>query len=323
MTGLTLDALRALEFPPTEVVVGPGGFWHDLAPLLPYEVRDALPREEGDLVVLVGKQRRVEQFEEIAAHRGRVVVAFGPDDLPVAGEYLGEDGRLPASVAALYAMNVELADPRAVALPLGVRGRDMQALRLVAESHAGRRDGLLYGSFALKRVRRERGRMVGGPLRARLAEQMAGASWATMDVFFDRRDDPRQQIEYFSQIARHRFTLSPPGFGVDCYRTWESLYLGAIPVVLRSPAMSEFTDLPILFVDDYGELSEDFLERSWERMSRRSYDFRRLMRSHYVERFLDAVASLDSPRFVCLRSGRFPPGGRLAGRAVQARSLPG
>jgi len=44
---------------------------------------------------------------------------------------------------------------------------------------------------------------------------------------------------------------------------WESLLAGAIPVVMRSPAMKPFSDLPILFVNDYREVTNELLETAW------------------------------------------------------------
>jgi len=47
-------------------------------------------------------------------------------------------------------------------------------------------------------------------------------------------------VRYLSEIAAHRFIVSPPGNGVDCHRTWESLYLGSTPIVKDSVAMKSF-----------------------------------------------------------------------------------
>lgn len=65
--------------------------------------------------------------------------------------------------------------------------------------------------------------------------------------------EPTRNIDsYFSQVRQARFVLSPPGNGLDCHRTWESMYLGAIPVVLRNSLPLELTaQLPMLLVDDY------------------------------------------------------------------------
>lgn len=67
--------------------------------------------------------------------------------------------------------------------------------------------------------------------------------------------DKRLPIKDFrSGILRSRFVLSPPGNGPDCYRTWESIYLGAVPIVVKgSLAQSLHSELPIWAVDDWEE----------------------------------------------------------------------
>ena len=51
------------------------------------------------------------------------------------------------------------------------------------------------------------------------------------------------------------FVISPPGNGPDCHRTWEAIYLGAVPVVLRSALAPSLHDsMPIHVVDSYEEL---------------------------------------------------------------------
>jgi len=66
--------------------------------------------------------------------------------------------------------------------------------------------------------------------------------------------------EYWMNIARSAFVISPPGNGIDCHRIWECLYLGAIPIVLKHEALSQFKDFPILFVDSWNEVTVDFLK---------------------------------------------------------------
>ena len=39
--------------------------------------------------------------------------------------------------------------------------------------------------------------------------------------------------KYRQMLANSAYVLSPPGNGADCHRTWEAIYLGAIPIVLR------------------------------------------------------------------------------------------
>ena len=49
------------------------------------------------------------------------------------------------------------------------------------------------------------------------------------------------------------FVPSPAGNGLDCHRTWEAMYLGAIPVVLKSEFCGD-SSWPVLVVDDWDEI---------------------------------------------------------------------
>ena len=50
------------------------------------------------------------------------------------------------------------------------------------------------------------------------------------------------------------FVPSPAGNGLDCHRTWEALYLGCVPVVIRSEYCGN-ESWPIMVIDDWTELT--------------------------------------------------------------------
>ena len=56
-------------------------------------------------------------------------------------------------------------------------------------------------------------------------------------------------------MRKTMFVPSPAGNGIDCHRTWEALYLGAVPVVLRTEYFGE-SNWPVLVVDSWSELLE-------------------------------------------------------------------
>jgi hypothetical protein len=56
-------------------------------------------------------------------------------------------------------------------------------------------------------------------------------------------------------MRKTMFVPSPAGNGIDCHRTWEALYLGALPVILRSEYFGE-SDWPVLVIDSWSELLE-------------------------------------------------------------------
>lgn len=70
--------------------------------------------------------------------------------------------------------------------------------------------------------------------------------------------------KYQRSVRRSRFVISPPGNGSDCHRTWEAIYLGAVPVVLKRFISAELLELfPIIAVNRW----EEFLELSSQEKS--------------------------------------------------------
>ena len=41
--------------------------------------------------------------------------------------------------------------------------------------------------------------------------------------------------EFLALISQHQCTLSPPGRGYDCFRTWQALAVGTVPLVPEDP----------------------------------------------------------------------------------------
>jgi len=61
--------------------------------------------------------------------------------------------------------------------------------------------------------------------------------------------------EYLNLVSSSKFVLSPPGNGPDCHRTWEALYLGAVPIVHASAWPFKDFDLPVIVLENWENLS--------------------------------------------------------------------
>lgn len=57
-------------------------------------------------------------------------------------------------------------------------------------------------------------------------------------------------------LRKYGFVACPPGNGEDTHRVWEAMYLGAVPIVLRSWMTERFEQLgfPVWVVDSYDEI---------------------------------------------------------------------
>ncbi len=95
----------------------------------------------------------------------------------------------------------------------------------------------------------------------------------------------RQPFErYLKEMAQCKFTLSPKGLGIDCYRTWEALLVGSIPVVRSSQLDSLYEGLPVLIVDRWEDITEEFLERKYQEIMSKKYELKRLYMEYWLEK---------------------------------------
>ena len=61
--------------------------------------------------------------------------------------------------------------------------------------------------------------------------------------------------------GQYAFSISPPGNGYDCHRTWEDLVLGCIVIVKTSPIDPLFEGLPVVIVKDWSEITEKNMQK--------------------------------------------------------------
>jgi hypothetical protein len=91
-----------------------------------------------------------------------------------------------------------------------------------------------------------------------------------------------ESSEYFGEIGKYKFIISPEGNGLDCHRHYEALMFGCIPIVERNPHIAEkYAGCPILWTTDYSEITPEYLENKYSEMVDKVYDFSRLFLSYY------------------------------------------
>lgn len=69
--------------------------------------------------------------------------------------------------------------------------------------------------------------------------------------------------EFYTQIAKSKYILSPEGTGIDCHRIYESMLLGSVPVLKTSQLDYFYKTLPVMIVNDWSEITKEFLEENW------------------------------------------------------------
>ena len=96
-----------------------------------------------------------------------------------------------------------------------------------------------------------------------------------------------------------KFVYSPNGIGEQCYREYEALISGAIPLVdatTYGQRNAILRHLPVILVSNWSHVTPDFLERTYDTMKRQSFDVSILYLPYWYDVYLTALGyTEDAP----------------------------
>jgi hypothetical protein len=88
---------------------------------------------------------------------------------------------------------------------------------------------------------------------------------------------------FLREIKKSKFVFCPRGNGIDTHRLWETLYMGSIPIVKYEESHHLFTDLPILFIKDWNDVSQDFLNEKYNEIISKNWNMEKLKLSYWLQ----------------------------------------
>uniref|UniRef100_A0A6C0BR30 Exostosin GT47 domain-containing protein n=1 Tax=viral metagenome TaxID=1070528 RepID=A0A6C0BR30_9ZZZZ len=164
-----------------------------------------------------------------------------------------------------YGQNMCIISDKTLPIPIGLENNYWKRTNIhtIKQHSSNSKINLLYLNFSLNT----------NPNRSKI-----------MDILLQKGFNKNKKLDwdhYIEDLSSHKFCISPKGNGVDCHRTWECLYLGVIPIVEKSPHMSYFHDLPILFVDSYDDISIQYLNQIYKDFKHKSFNMDKLSLSYW------------------------------------------
>ena len=94
----------------------------------------------------------------------------------------------------------------------------------------------------------------------------------TFNQDFVEKLEPDIFENYNRNLYKYKYIISPPGDTEDCYRHWEAIACGCIPITIKHPTLNAFLDAPILFLNDWTDLTEEFLNEKYEEISKKNWE---------------------------------------------------
>jgi len=176
------------------------------------------------------------------------------------GNYINTDYfTIPQNVIRWYATNVNTLHPKVVAIPSGLENDRWKPElrkkeRMIEKWHEPRNvRNIVYVDFSTTWNIGER---------KLIYSLLENKPWVTS--FRDGANFER----FLDNIYNHKFVVCPRGNGIATHREWETLYMGSIPIMKRDFNNQFFTNLPICFVNDWEEVTLEFLSYELDRLSK-------------------------------------------------------
>ncbi len=151
----------------------------------------------------------------------------------------------PLCIAKWFAQNVDFVHPDLIPLPIGV------------ENHCGYSKGgyIKPEVFDLPLLNKDRDNLVYCNFSVHTHPNRFNV-WTTLaDNDMCVMDQDKSFVDYCEQLQQYSYVASPRGNGIDCHRTWEALYFGAIPVVEAHPMYDSWSFLPLIQIRDWNQLN--------------------------------------------------------------------
>ena len=189
--------------------------------------------------------------------------------------------RPPGNVIKWFTTNVNIIHPRVESIPIGLENSMWfpgvhKKEKIIARLNEPKRHyNLMYMSHSVATNPETRGM---------LYDMFEGKSWVTSERGSNR---PNLFAQYLNNVDRHKFVISPEGNGMDVHRTWECLHLRTIPIEKRNINNQFYTDLPICFVYEWEEITEDFLNSEYDRITKQDWNMDKITFAYWENKILN------------------------------------
>jgi hypothetical protein len=171
-----------------------------------------------------------------------------------------------------YAQNANFQHPKLESVPLGMANRhwphgDVSIVEKINNDNIDK-DHLVYMNFDLKTNLSER---------TKVYNLFKGKEYVL-------EGEKKPFKEYITDLSRCKFTVSPPGAGIDCHRIWESIAVGTIPIVESCHNITFHVKMPIMVINDWKMLDRNMLENKYDFFKSELYNTSGLFLDHWIKK---------------------------------------
>ena len=193
--------------------------------------------KNGETLKVFVKIDKIHQFFRNSPNRPFILITHN-GDLPVDSSLLGYLNN--PFLIRWYGQNINVTHHKLKSIPIGIaneswpHGNVNEFLEIINEEN--KKEKMVYVNFEITNLNRN----------------TCLSELSKFDLYLEEKKPFK---EYLRELSKSYFVVSPEGNGIDCHKTWESLYLMTIPIVTKSVNIDQYRNLPILVINDWSEFN--------------------------------------------------------------------
>lgn len=158
-------------------------------------------------------------------------------------------------VTKVYAINNICTEPNVYTIPIGFRDHPTNSMVTISKINPNtEKNILLYMNFELN---------TNVEKRTICMNIFKDYDWVVKEGFYKK--DALPLSDFYNKIAGSKYILSPEGTGIDCHRVYESIYLNAVPIMMKNNMDEFYKKMPIVIVENWSNITEDFLIKNYDK----------------------------------------------------------
>ena len=240
---------------------------------------------KSNYVCLTGSGQIIDAFEKRILPKLQkkiILILIESDVIKISRNIIEND-----MIEKIFQWNKEIQHPKIKCIPIGLN-RDRQLSMMMNTPKPEKKEKLVLLNFDVK----------SHPIRRKIGENKELMNLCSkMDYLppdklyhINTATDGKLPIHvtnknYYKELGKYKFVLSPRGGGEDCHRTWEALYMGCIPIVLSSSIDEVYKDLPVLVVKCWSEITRQLLNETWEEYQKKEWKMEKLTMHYWLKQF--------------------------------------
>lgn len=173
-----------------------------------------------------------------------------------------DEQKIPNNIHRWFAQNLNYSHPKLFPLPIGLENTHWAPYKTQEMFRTPDVNTRLVKSFVQLNINTH-------PERKQLIKSIDNR---VTDFHVGANGNFQHYKSFIFNLKKYAFCVCPRGNGIDTHRVWEALYMGCIPICKPYLAHMFNDTLPILFVNEWSDITTDLLTEAYHSVDNRFFD---------------------------------------------------